>query len=108
MSDWLSTERVRVTHETCAMQGTVRVQWAEVAWVLGHGFLGLWGVLDFAQWDAGLVFLALTAVTICAGHSVGMHRLLIHRSFPVDIRHNAKIFREKLSVWAQKKLDTAS
>ena len=26
-------------------------------------------------------FLFLTVVTICAGHSVGMHRLLIHRSF---------------------------
>ena len=29
---------------------------------------------------------------------------LVHHSFPVDIRHNAKIFREKLAVWAQKKL----
>jgi acyl-CoA synthetase (AMP-forming)/AMP-acid ligase II len=28
----------------------------------------------------------------------------IHPAFPVDIRHNAKIFREKLSVWAEKKL----
>ncbi|NQZ90888.1 MAG: AMP-binding protein [Moritella sp.] len=27
---------------------------------------------------------------------------LIHPDFPVDIRHNAKIFREKLAVWAQK------
>ena len=30
--------------------------------------------------------------------------LLLHPSFPVDIRHNAKIFREKLAVWAQKQL----
>ena len=29
---------------------------------------------------------------------------LLHRSFPVDIRHNAKIFREKLAVWAGKEL----
>ncbi len=29
---------------------------------------------------------------------------LIHPSFPVDIRHNAKIFREKLAVWAEGKL----
>jgi len=29
---------------------------------------------------------------------------LIHPSFPVDIRHNAKIFREKLKKWAQKKI----
>jgi acyl-CoA synthetase (AMP-forming)/AMP-acid ligase II len=29
---------------------------------------------------------------------------LVHPSFPVDIRHNAKIFREKLAVWAAGKL----
>lgn len=27
--------------------------------------------------------------------------ILYHPSFPVDIRHNAKIFREKLAVWAE-------
>jgi acyl-coenzyme A synthetase/AMP-(fatty) acid ligase len=30
--------------------------------------------------------------------------VLFHKKFPVDPRHNAKIFREKLAVWAQKKL----
>jgi acyl-coenzyme A synthetase/AMP-(fatty) acid ligase len=30
--------------------------------------------------------------------------ILFHRSFPVDIRHNSKIFREKLAVWAEKTL----
>ncbi len=29
---------------------------------------------------------------------------LIHPDFPVDIRHNAKIFREKLSIWAARQL----
>ena len=29
---------------------------------------------------------------------------LIHPAFPVDIRHNAKIFREKLAVWAAGKV----
>jgi acyl-CoA synthetase (AMP-forming)/AMP-acid ligase II len=29
---------------------------------------------------------------------------LIHKSFPVDIRHNAKIFREKLALWAAAEL----
>jgi acyl-CoA synthetase (AMP-forming)/AMP-acid ligase II len=29
---------------------------------------------------------------------------LFHPAFPVDIRHNSKIFREKLAVWAQRKL----
>ena len=29
---------------------------------------------------------------------------LVRDALPVDIRHNAKIFREKLSVWAQEKI----
>jgi acyl-CoA synthetase (AMP-forming)/AMP-acid ligase II len=33
-----------------------------------------------------------------------VENFLIHPSFPVDIRHNAKIFREKLAVWAAGKL----
>jgi olefin beta-lactone synthetase len=34
----------------------------------------------------------------------GIKHFLLHDAFPVDIRHNAKIFREKLAVWAQKKI----
>lgn len=30
--------------------------------------------------------------------------LLFHPGFPVDIRHNSKIFREKLAIWAKKRL----
>jgi len=30
-----------------------------------------------------------------------IREFLIHPSMPVDIRHNAKIFREKLSIWAE-------
>jgi acyl-coenzyme A synthetase/AMP-(fatty) acid ligase len=30
--------------------------------------------------------------------------ILFHKYFPVDIRHNSKIFREKLAVWAEKRL----
>lgn len=33
-----------------------------------------------------------------------IHHFLFHHDFPVDIRHNAKIFREKLAPWAEKKL----
>ena len=35
----------------------------------------------YASWSALVIFLVLTAVTLCAGHSVGFHRRLIHRSF---------------------------
>lgn len=33
-----------------------------------------------------------------------IEHILFHDNFPVDIRHNAKIFREKLAVWAAGKL----
>ncbi len=32
------------------------------------------------------------------------HDILLHAALPVDIRHNAKILREKLAVWAAEKL----
>ena len=34
--------------------------------------------------------------------------VLFHKSFPVDIRHNSKIFREKLAIWAKRKLKDLS
>jgi acyl-CoA synthetase (AMP-forming)/AMP-acid ligase II len=37
-------------------------------------------------------------------HTQEIKHFLVHPNFPVDIRHNAKIFREKLAVWAEKKL----
>ncbi len=33
-----------------------------------------------------------------------IRELLFHKAFPVDIRHNSKIFREKLGVWAQRRI----
>jgi len=43
---------------------------------------------------------------MAAAHQLtkNIRTVLFHRSFPVDIRHNSKIFREKLAVWAQQKL----
>ncbi|MFO1020780.1 MAG: fatty acid CoA ligase family protein [Planctomycetales bacterium] len=36
--------------------------------------------------------------------TASIETVLFHSSFPVDVRHNFKIFREKLALWAQKKL----
>lgn len=43
---------------------------------------------------------------IGAGHAItsNIKTFLFHPAFPVDIRHNAKIFREKLAVWAGEQL----
>lgn len=37
-------------------------------------------------------------------HTRAIRTVLYHPAFPVDIRHNAKIFREKLAVWAAESL----
>ena len=36
--------------------------------------------------------------------TASIETILFHRALPVDIRHNVKIFREKLGPWAAKKL----
>jgi acyl-CoA synthetase (AMP-forming)/AMP-acid ligase II len=37
-------------------------------------------------------------------HTRGISTILFHKSFPVDIRHNSKIFREQLAVWAARQM----
>jgi acyl-coenzyme A synthetase/AMP-(fatty) acid ligase len=42
----------------------------------------------------------LLALGAAYPHTRVVRDILFHDSFPVDIRHNAKIFREKLALWA--------
>jgi olefin beta-lactone synthetase len=37
-------------------------------------------------------------------HVRAVQTFLVHPGFPVDVRHNSKIFREKLAVWAAGRL----
>jgi acyl-CoA synthetase (AMP-forming)/AMP-acid ligase II len=37
-------------------------------------------------------------------HTMNIRTFLFHPGFPVDARHNAKIFREKLAAWATRRL----
>lgn len=50
--------------------------------------------------------LVAEVLELAASHELtaAIRDALIHPSFPVDIRHNAKIFREKLAVWAADEL----
>ena len=43
---------------------------------------------------------------LAAKNNITKHiqNILFHPSFPVDIRHNSKIFREKLAIWAENEL----
>lgn len=54
-------------------------------WISGMTVVALVGAPVTFSLEALAVFVALTALTICLGHSVGMHRLLIHRSFEAPL-----------------------
>lgn len=75
------SERIIATSDSNPAEG--RVRWAPVKslWIGAMTLAALiLGPLYFS-WSALALFLATTAVTLCLGHSVGMHRRLIHGSF---------------------------
>ncbi|WP_028768280.1 olefin beta-lactone synthetase [Shewanella fidelis] len=53
---------------------------------------------------SSVLYSELRAIAEKYPQTQGIERFLIHPDFPVDIRHNAKIFREKLAIWAQKQI----
>ena len=57
------------------------------------------------NFDESVLFSALKGLALAHKQTAAISHFLIHEDFPVDIRHNAKIFREKLAVWAQDELD---
>jgi acyl-CoA synthetase (AMP-forming)/AMP-acid ligase II len=46
----------------------------------------------------------LLALGATHAHTKAIRTILFHPAFPVDVRHNAKIFREKLALWAARRL----
>lgn len=64
-----------------ALNGVVK--WAPVKslWLSSMYLGALWGGTVYFSWDALLLFFVTCGITLCAGHSIGMHRKLIHQSF---------------------------
>lgn len=77
----LSTPRVRADAETSAVDGRIRWAPARSLWIGGMTVAALGFAPIFVTWQAVVLFLATSAVSLCLGHSIGLHRLLIHRSF---------------------------
>ena len=60
-----------------------KVNWSPIKsiWFNFHLFVAI-GIAPFLfSWSAFIIFLFTTVITLCLGHSIGMHRLMIHRSF---------------------------
>jgi fatty-acid desaturase len=75
------SERIIADDATNAVKGAVRWAPAKSLWL---GTMTLSAVALgplFFSWSALALFLATSGVTLCFGHSVGMHRRLIHASF---------------------------
>ena len=66
---------------TDAVRGRVRWAPAKSLWIGGMTAAALLGGPFFVTPGALALFVATTGVTVCLGHSLGMHRRLIHRSY---------------------------
>lgn len=80
--DWaVGSERILASAATDPSVGRVRWSPVKSLWIGSMTLTGIVvGPLVFT-WSAFGVFVALSAITLCSGHSVGMHRRLIHNSF---------------------------
>jgi fatty-acid desaturase len=67
--------------DTDGVEGVVRWKAGKSLWISTMTIVGLLGGPFFFSWSALAVFVVMSAVTVCLGHSLGMHRRLIHRSY---------------------------
>lgn len=83
------SERIIAPTACNASDGHVRWSPAKSLWIGGMTATALVLGPIYFSWDAFLLFLLTSAITLCFGHSVGMHRRLIHSSFrcPLWLEH---------------------
>ncbi|MEM7459573.1 MAG: acyl-CoA desaturase [Pseudomonadota bacterium] len=88
-------ENARVLEDslTNAAQGTVKWSHGKSVFFSLMAFGWLIGGSLFFSWAAVAVFFILSGLTLCLGHSLGMHRKLIHQSFDCPDMY------EKIGVW---------
>jgi fatty-acid desaturase len=67
--------------EASAIEGTVRWNAKKSLWLSGMTLTALIGGPLYFSWSALVLFVVTTAITLCLGHSLGIHRRLIHRAF---------------------------
>lgn len=87
------TERVLETSLTNAIEGAVRWSPSKSIWLSGMAMAWLIGGSVFFSWGAVCAFIVLSGLTLCFGHSLGMHRKLIHDSYACPDA------MEKVCVW---------
>jgi stearoyl-CoA desaturase (delta-9 desaturase) len=81
----LSTTRVICMPSTDAVKGSVRWAPAKSIWMIGMTASALVLAPIYMTPAAVLLWLGTSAITLCLGHSIGLHRLLIHRSLDAPL-----------------------
>lgn len=75
------TERVIARDDSNCAQGHVRFDAVKSLWWSVMTVGGSAGVIFYASWTNAALFLGLSIIILCGGHSLGMHRKFIHDSF---------------------------
>jgi len=83
------SERIIAEGATNPLEGTIRWAPAKSLWLATMTAVALVAGPLFFSWSAFALFIVASGITLCFGHSVGMHRRLIHESFecPLWVEH---------------------
>jgi stearoyl-CoA desaturase (delta-9 desaturase) len=76
-----TNERVLTNKQSCAKAGHVVLSPVKVLWVGGMILIAIIGGWYTFSLTVLFVFIITTSVILCFGHSLGMHRRLIHKSY---------------------------
>ncbi|OZG70209.1 acyl-CoA desaturase [Hahella sp. CCB-MM4] len=78
-----NNETPRMAENPATNADSGNVVWSPIKsmWYLSHLMIGTIGGIIFFSWSAFSLFIVFTALTLCLGHSLGMHRRLIHNSY---------------------------
>lgn len=77
----MNVQRIIADKKTDALAGEVVWAPCKSLWFLAHLFVTISVAPILMTFSSLCAFVLLTAITLCFGHSLGMHRLLIHRSY---------------------------
>jgi fatty-acid desaturase len=77
------SDKLRVHSNNSDSSHIGKVVWSPVksVWFLTNLIVAVCVAPFFISFSSILIFLFLTGITLCFGHSLGMHRLMIHRSY---------------------------
>lgn len=81
MNNNTDLHRIKETSFTSSEEGFVKWSPVKSCWYLGHLLIAVIGGVIYFSWSAFILFVVFTMVTLCLGHSLGMHRRLIHNSY---------------------------